>query len=199
MVPFPNLLGAMASHMLAPTRDPINYRPTTSDHGRYGMKDHLSGMQPLLGTSPSASEAWNFDRSAFNVNSYPLWDQHLGDESWMKIPDGQGSVPLLTSDTFFPPALPELHFDFSLATAQPQHDPTPPTIPSVGTTSTPAQRITCSFAGCGRSFVRAGDCRRHMLKHGPPKFKCAVIECDMTFHRADKLRAHMKQGHKIRL
>ncbi|KAH4022572.1 hypothetical protein HBI81_211080 [Parastagonospora nodorum] len=199
MVPFPNLLGPMASHMLALTRDPINYRPTTSDHGRYATPACFQTRPDSLGTSPSASEAWNFDRSAFNVNSYPLWDQHLGDESWMKIPDGQGSVPLLTSGTFFPPALPELHFDFSLASAQPQLDPTPPTIPGVGTTSTPAQRITCSFAGCGRSFVRAGDCRRHMLKHGPPKFKCAVIECDMTFHRADKLRAHMKQGHKIRL
>jgi hypothetical protein len=68
--------------------------------------------------------------------------------------------------------------------------PAPPTV--VG------ERFTCSN-GCGKSFRRAGDCRRHMLKHGPPKFKCAVIDCDMTFYRADKLRAHLKQGHKITL
>ncbi|KAH4206758.1 hypothetical protein HBI04_204340 [Parastagonospora nodorum] len=189
----------MASHMLALTRDPINYRPTTSDHGRYASLSTPACFQTRpdrLETSPSASEAWNFDRSAFNVNSYPLWDQHLGDESWMKIPDGQGSVPLLTSDTFFPPALPELHFDFSLATAQPQHDPTPPTIPSLGPTSTPAQRITCSFAGCGRTFARAGDCRRHMGKHAAPTFRCIFTDCDMLFYRKDKALAHATKGHK---
>jgi hypothetical protein len=110
----------------------------------------------------------------------------------------------------------QLYFDFEAFIAQePAFQPTmthhvePPPVYGPGASFgprdvTPApptvvgERFTCSN-GCGKSFRRAGDCRRHMLKHGPPKFKCAVIDCDMTFYRADKLRAHLKQGHKITL
>jgi hypothetical protein len=74
----------------------------------------------------------------------------------------------------------------------------PPTRPNNAPQQTHQARITCSFVGCNKSYVRAGDCRRHMLKHGPPKFKCAVFDCNLIFHRADKWSNHMKQGHKIK-
>jgi hypothetical protein len=149
-----------------------------------------------LETSFSASEAWNFEHSTINVNNNPLWNQPSGDDNWMNIPDRQGSMPTPTSDPFFPPALPESHFDFSLATAPPQLDPALPTIPSSGVTSTPAQRITCSFAGCGRTFARAGDCRRHMGKHAAPTFRCIFLECGELFYRKDKALDHATKGHK---
>ncbi|RYF45448.1 MAG: C2H2-type zinc finger protein, partial [Cytophagaceae bacterium] len=49
---------------------------------------------------------------------------------------------------------------------------------------------------CNRTFGRSGDYRRHMKKHGPPSLRCNVINCDKTFYRVDKVRDHMKQGHK---
>jgi hypothetical protein len=61
----------------------------------------------------------------------------------------------------------------------------------------PSNRIACSSPGCGKTFRRAGDCRRHMLKHGPPRFICPLNGCTMPFTRADKLRDHLRQGHKI--
>jgi hypothetical protein len=35
-----------------------------------------------------------------------------------------------------------------------------------------------------------------MRKHVKPRYKCPDIDCDKTFYRADKLRDHLKQGHK---
>lgn len=50
--------------------------------------------------------------------------------------------------------------------------------------------------GCPKPFRRPGDYRRHMRKHEKPRFKCPDIDCDKTFYRADKLRDHLRQGHK---
>ena len=35
-----------------------------------------------------------------------------------------------------------------------------------------------------------------MRKHGQPRYKCLMFDCDKTFYRADKLRDHLRQGHK---
>ncbi|CAO2653404.1 Nn.00g028150.m01.CDS01 [Neocucurbitaria sp. VM-36] len=51
--------------------------------------------------------------------------------------------------------------------------------------------------GCPRSLARPADYRRHMEKHGRPKFKCAIYDCNKTFYRKDKLQAHHRQGHKL--
>ncbi|KAH7072176.1 hypothetical protein BKA63DRAFT_555001 [Paraphoma chrysanthemicola] len=62
---------------------------------------------------------------------------------------------------------------------------------------TDVSRHTCPV--CSKTFKRAGDYRRHMKKHGPPLFKCCVMNCDKTFYRADKVRAHHRQGHKMNM
>jgi hypothetical protein len=94
------------------------------------------------------------------------------------------------------PATPQFNFAAKAGRQQPMPTPLPTAF------NTPAltrqQRLTCP-QGCTKTFGRPGDFRRHMLKHGPPKFKCVVLECERTFHRADKLRQHIKQGHKINL
>ena len=55
--------------------------------------------------------------------------------------------------------------------------------------------LTCP-RGCTGSFRRPGDYRRHMRKHEKPRYKCPKFDCDKTFYRADKMRDHVKQGHK---
>lgn len=56
-------------------------------------------------------------------------------------------------------------------------------------------KFFCSELGCDATYLRAGDCRRHLKKHNGPFFPCPQRNCDMKFYRHDKLRAHMKQGH----
>ena len=55
----------------------------------------------------------------------------------------------------------------------------------------------CSELGCNATYLRVGDCRRHLKKHNGPFFPCTERGCPMEFYRHDKLRAHMKQGHGI--
>ena len=61
----------------------------------------------------------------------------------------------------------------------------------------PESRIPCESSGCTKSFRRPGNLRRHMRKHRPANLKCIVDDCDMKFYRLDKLRDHIRQGHKI--
>jgi hypothetical protein len=93
------------------------------------------------------------------------------------------------TQTMMPPALDEPPFVFDHWVEPQQFVAAPPPAPS--------NRIACSSPGCGKTFRRAGDCRRHMLKHGPPRFICPLNGCTMPFTRADKLRDHLRQGHKI--
>ncbi|OAG19192.1 hypothetical protein CC77DRAFT_1050984 [Alternaria alternata] len=58
-------------------------------------------------------------------------------------------------------------------------------------------RISCTADGCTKTFRRPGDYRRHMRKHQDPILKCIVDDCDMKFYRLDKLRDHIRQGHKM--
>ncbi|KAJ4364386.1 hypothetical protein N0V83_008979 [Neocucurbitaria cava] len=51
--------------------------------------------------------------------------------------------------------------------------------------------------GCPATFARPADYRRHMKKHKPHAFPCLKIDCGKTFSRKDKLRDHMRQGHKF--
>ena len=59
-------------------------------------------------------------------------------------------------------------------------------------------RLRCPL-GCAATFGRPGDYRRHMRKHERPRYRCAVIDCDMQFARFDKLRDHLRQGHRLSL
>jgi hypothetical protein len=92
--------------------------------------------------------------------------------------------------------------DFGLqATIAPQ--PTaidvPQTAPNNALQPTRQTRIVCSYNGCNRSYVRAGDCRRHMRTHQPHRLRCVDTDCSMTFYRLDKLRTHAKTRHNINL
>jgi hypothetical protein len=58
-------------------------------------------------------------------------------------------------------------------------------------------RVVCSHLGCNKSYLRAGDCRRHMRDHGPPRFPCTEVGCGMQFRRRDKLCQHLRQRHHL--
>jgi uncharacterized Zn-finger protein len=106
-----------------------------------------------------------------------------------------------------PPDLAEPHLDFN-EWIEPQFNVDEGVQPRQSFAATPpapiavpapalSNRVACSFQGCGKTFGRAGDCRRHMKKHGPARFICPLPGCNKPFHRADKLRDHLKQGHRI--
>jgi hypothetical protein len=68
-----------------------------------------------------------------------------------------------------------------------------------GQASTYEPVLRCTEAGCDQTFRRSGDYRRHMMKHRTPPFRCIMVDCSYTFYRLDKLRDHIKQGHKKKL
>jgi hypothetical protein len=107
------------------------------------------------------------------------------------------STPLAHDQQLMPagPAIGDLPVAFAGA-IEPQQTIAAPPAPANAHPPVHKGRIACSN-GCGKTFRRAGDCRRHMLKHGPHKFTCSVFNCTKTFYRADKLRSHVKQGHKL--
>jgi hypothetical protein len=67
--------------------------------------------------------------------------------------------------------------------------------PSIPDKNVVEPALTCP-RGCPGSFRRPGDYRRHMRKHEQPRYKCPKFDCDKTFYRADKMRDHVRQGHK---
>jgi hypothetical protein len=50
--------------------------------------------------------------------------------------------------------------------------------------------------GCTGTFRRTTEYRRHMKKHNGPFHPCTVPNCGKTFYRGDKLRDHLRQGHR---
>jgi hypothetical protein len=51
--------------------------------------------------------------------------------------------------------------------------------------------------GCGGTFGRPGEYRRHMRKHANPNFFCTQHGCTKSFYRRDKLNDHLRQKHGI--
>lgn len=94
--------------------------------------------------------------------------------------DGQNSYTVVGADAA-EPSLP----------ASPQG-----TTPS--TASSPTGRLLCSYPGCHTKCARAGDLRRHALKHqtGPKAFECPNPGCPRkglhAFARKDKMLSHAK-------
>ncbi|KAL8764680.1 MAG: hypothetical protein Q9209_007940, partial [Squamulea sp. 1 TL-2023] len=90
--------------------------------------------------------------------------------------------------------------DVGNATASGSLDSTTPleTSTSASTPTWTNDRLPCSFPGCKTTCARAGDLRRHMLKHGPgPKqFVCPTSGCSRVgvkgFDRKDKMLSHYK-------
>jgi hypothetical protein len=58
-------------------------------------------------------------------------------------------------------------------------------------------RVACSHLGCNKSYLRVGDCRRHMRVHERLRILCTEVGCGMKFHRRDKLRQHLRQRHHL--
>ncbi|KAJ8111098.1 hypothetical protein OPT61_g6226 [Boeremia exigua] len=121
-----------------------------------------------------------------------------------------------SNDAQTPNAIPELfgnHFEPALSQQVPTSAPIPPLSPfdslpvSLAQTSaapaeavvleTPDGKFFCSQLGCDATYLRVGDCRRHLKKHNGPFFACDQHGCNMEFYRHDKLRAHLKQGHGV--
>jgi uncharacterized Zn-finger protein len=112
------------------------------------------------------------------------------DPNWMLFPDVYQSATTFTQhdQPLLPvfdgaPIVPDSHPTVALA-AQTAASPT-----------VDEDRIRCP-EGCLATFSRPSDYRRHMNKHRTPRFKCPFFDCESKFYRADKLRDHLKQGHK---
>jgi hypothetical protein len=99
------------------------------------------------------------------------------------------------------PIRPDVQNDFltHLAPSGIFAEPSGQPAPTVTLSAAQEERFSCTTEGCNKTFGRAGDWRRHMGKHTSPKFKCIMIDCDKTFYRKDKLKAHVRQGHKMDL
>jgi hypothetical protein len=67
----------------------------------------------------------------------------------------------------------------------------------IGLQAAQVARIPCTFNGCTRTFRRPGDFRCHLRLHRAPTLRCLVEDCDLKFYRMDKVRDHLRQGHKI--
>ncbi|MCJ1444102.1 MAG: hypothetical protein MMC23_004602 [Stictis urceolatum] len=55
-------------------------------------------------------------------------------------------------------------------------------------------RVPCP-AGCGDTFARQCDARRHARKHGDKKLVCGIDGCEMAFHRRDNREVHRCKKH----
>lgn len=76
-----------------------------------------------------------------------------------------------------------------------------PTLPSIqpeavsntaGPSMTNAKPHSCRY-GCGKSFTRKGDMKRHARAHGPSTLWCDVDGCTKGFTRKDKLKEHQRK------
>jgi uncharacterized C2H2 Zn-finger protein len=54
--------------------------------------------------------------------------------------------------------------------------------------------LQCPY-GCIDTFGRREEYRRHMKKHDGPFYPCP--HCGKMFYRQDKLRDHLRRGHKL--
>jgi hypothetical protein len=68
---------------------------------------------------------------------------------------------------------------------------------TVGPTHPPgANTLTCPL-GCRGTFGRPSEYQRHWRRHEGRSYPCMQPGCSRSFHRKDKLRDHLRQGHKI--
>jgi hypothetical protein len=136
------------------------------------------------------------DFNVFATSDFEPWNPH----SFASDVANCQSLSPLPEDPFSIPILPQNQVDLASATGP--HDnlagPSVPPLPIAAPTTIDQERFACT-AGCNKTFGRAGDWRRHMGKHALPKFQCIIIGCDKRFYRKDKLKAHVRQGHKTDL
>ncbi|KAI4908758.1 hypothetical protein J4E90_008493 [Alternaria incomplexa] len=103
--------------------------------------------------------------------------------------------PLSNTYGYDQPIMPTTDWTQPISAFQPNPAPAVLTVPVPPTTD--AASIRCP-EGCPETFGRNEEMRRHMKKHGTPRFKCPIYDCPMTFYRKDKLQDHAKKGHGSR-
>lgn len=130
----------------------------------------------------------NFDLGLQGIEStsqYPWIDFQVNNFAIHEIqqPIPQAQYPRIA------PAVPELAAH-TQATLQ----------PTVAAPDAPGSRVTCNVPGCGETFGRPAEFRRHKQTfHGEKKFRCMVDSCDYSYGRLDKVREHMARMHGIHL
>lgn len=76
-----------------------------------------------------------------------------------------------------------------------------PTLPSIqseavsitaDSSTTNAKPHACAY-GCGKSFARKGDMKRHARSHEWSTLRCDVDGCNRGFYRKDKLKEHQRR------
>ena len=86
---------------------------------------------------------------------------------------------------------------FGMNEAQPNPALHPTTVLApLGGMNTTVVVMRISSRRCAATFGRIGERNRHEKKHQSPKYRCVFSDCDKTFYRPDKLRDHLRQGHK---
>ena len=60
----------------------------------------------------------------------------------------------------------------------------------------PKKRYPCDIPGCNVSMARRSDLPRHKLQHSDSRRKCPLCEKE-DFTRSDKVKAHLKDYHKV--
>jgi hypothetical protein len=158
----------------------------------YRYTDGLNGFHSIDDFG-GASDFDAFENWSWNVQNNLSADYNAG--QLLMGPMDEQMAPNLHHQAMTPNVPSGFDEDINLQVAIAAPPPAPINVPQQ-----PLQtRITCSHPGCYKSYVRPGDCRRHMLKHGASQFRCIFRNCDRSFHRADKLREHLKNGHKFNL
>lgn len=113
--------------------------------------------------------------------------------------DGFTGMDFANGTEFFPPipAATEPHLDNSALPGSPSFAPLPAGTAAITHKPLGKERISCTEAGCFKTFARAGDFRRHMKKHKDPEIECPAVDCSMRFYRNDKMVDHARKIHGL--
>ncbi|KAJ6283452.1 hypothetical protein J3E71DRAFT_341165 [Bipolaris maydis] len=111
-------------------------------------------------------------------------------ESFGTMPNNDFSM-----SSAFAANMPEM-FRMNETQPNPALHPTTALVPLSGVNPTVNNNNSISCRWCAAIFGRNGERNRHEKKHLAHKYRCMFSDCDKTFYRPDKLRDHLRQGHK---
>ena len=177
-------VSTLANDLLVGTPQPI--LDQSFQFAAFETSEQSSASASIANIQPSTwtDESLNFDLGLQEFDStfqYPWNDFPVNAPAVHQVqqPILQAQYPRIA------PAVPELQ-----ATLQ----------PTVAAPHAPGSRDTCNVPGCGKTFGRAAEFRRHkQTVHGEKKFRCMVDSCDYSYGRLDKVREHMARMHGIHL
>jgi uncharacterized C2H2 Zn-finger protein len=162
----------------------------------YGQCDGTNSLQGL--------EPWGTTQGDFNIfgqtasevrfqNIFPIENQHGGHAFLPGMLEDGGLNGFLAGPSDFAAPAPAAPQPISAL----YNPPSAVAIPAQARSQRPQKKqagnelLRCP-EGCKKTFRRAADLRRHMLKHGPPMYRCPFNRCDKTFYRKDKAFDHSK-------